>query len=239
MKSKLMLLLTGCVGFIATTFGAGTGDETAAEPRGGRVGWARLITPNEAWNRHAESDPTLTKFIRRETSLNIDPTWFSADPASVEQLCAYPLIFTNNLTDVKNPTHWKNLGEYVRRGGFLFIDSCINTGITRDPDRFLEQHIALMKTIVPQGVVRELPKDHDIYRNYFGMRETPPHTFHQNIHRKNWAKHGLYGVFEGDRMISLISLSGLQCGWAGTHTRPHAEECMKMVVNIYVYSMTR
>ncbi|HEX2854381.1 MAG TPA: DUF4159 domain-containing protein [Opitutaceae bacterium] len=232
-------LLAVAVAALSLATSAAEPSTKSAEPRGGRVGWARLVTPNTAWNRHADADPTLTQFIRRETSLNIDPTWYSADPASVEQLCSYPLLFTNNLTDVKDPAHWKNLTEYLQRGGFLFIDSCINLGITPDPDRFLERHIALMKTIAPKAVVRELPKNHEIYRNYFVMSETPPHTFHQNVFRKNWAKHGLYGVFEGDRMISLIDLSGLQCGWAGTHTRPHAEQCMKMVVNIYVYTMTR
>lgn len=239
MKPKLILTLAILLSLAPAAKPAETGTNAVADPRGGRVGWARLITPHWTWNRHAEADPTLTRFIRRETSLNIDPTWYSADPASVEKLCSYPLIFTNNLTDVTDQAHWKNLQEYVRRGGFLFIDSCINSGITPDPDRFLERHIALLRTIMPKGEVRELPKDHDIYRNYFQMAETPPHTFHQNVYRKNWARHGLYGIYEGERMISLISLSGLQCGWGGTHTRAHAEQCMKMAVNIYVYTMTR
>jgi hypothetical protein len=231
----LRLILLG----VALSAGFDARTVSAAEARGGRVGWARIITPNSAWNRHADTDPTLTQFIRRQTSLNLDPTWYSADPASVDQLCTYPLIFTNNLTDITDPVHWKNLAEYVRRGGFIFVDSCINTTITPDPDVFLARHIALMKTIAPGAVVRELPANHDIYRQYFTVADTPPHTFMRNIYNQAWARHGLYGVFAGDRLISLISLSGLQCGWAGTYTRPHAEECMKMVVNIYVYAMTR
>lgn len=230
-----VLTLLAAVCFALTSINAAA----SPEPRGGHVGWARIVTPNTAWNRHAETDPVLTQFIRKQTSLNIDPTWYSADPASVDQLCNYPLIFTNNLTDIVNPAHWKNLQEYLRRGGFIFVDSCINTTITPDPDVFLERHIALIKTIAPGATVKELPANHDIYHQYFTMTETPPHTFMRNIYNKQWARHGLYGVFDGDRLISLISLSGLQCGWAGTYTRPHAEECMKMVVNIYVYAMTR
>ena len=226
-------------GFLALLAAVSSPSFAADGTRGGRVGWARIVTPNPAWNRHAETDPILTQFIRHQTSLNIDATWYSADPASVEQLCTYPLLFTNNLTDVVAPAHWKNLQEYLRRGGFIFVDSCINTTITPDPDVFFRRHVALLKIIAPAAEVRELPADHDIFRQYFTMTETPPHTFMRNIYNKTWARHGLYGVFEGGRLISLISLSGLQCGWAGTYTRPHAEECMKMVVNIYVYAMTR
>jgi Domain of unknown function (DUF4159) len=234
--SSILALLAAA--FIAVA-SSPAGAAPATEARGGRVGWARIITPNSAWNRHAETDPVLTRFIRQQTSLNIDPTWYSANPANVDQLCQYPLIFTNNLTDITNPAHWKNLQEYVRRGGFIFVDSCINTNITRDPDVFLAKHIALMKTIVPAGEVRELPAAHDIYRQYFAMTETPPHTYMRNIYDPRWARHGLYGVFEGTRLVSLISLSGLQCGWAGNGESGHAEECMKMTVNIYVYAMTR
>jgi len=207
-------------------------------PRGGRVGWARLITPGPAWNRHAETDATLTAFIRGETSLNIDPTWYSADPAKLDRLCAFPLIFTNNLTDVRQPAHLKNLQEYLRRGGFIFVDACTNTTITPDPDAFLQRHIALMTALVPGAQVRPLPRDHEIYRQYFAMSETPPHIYNLNIYDPKFARHGLYGVFDGARMVSLLSVSGLQCGWAGKDGSSHAEECMKMVVNIYVYAMT-
>lgn len=208
-------------------------------PRGGRVGWARIITSSTAWRRHAESDPHLTQFIRGQTSLNIDPTWYSADPDSIDQLTSYPLLYTNNLTDVTRPAHQKNLSEYLRRGGFILIDACINPGITPSPDAFLTQHIALMKLIAPEAEVRELPKDHDVYRQYFTVKDTPPHTYMNDVFDRRWSHHGLYGVFDHGRMISLITLSGLQCSWSSHPDRAAATECMKMIVNIYVYAMTR
>jgi hypothetical protein len=210
-----------------------------AAPRGGRVGWARLITPGKAWNRHAEDDATLTTFIRRETSLNIDPTWFSADPADLAQLCAYPLIFTNNLVDVRQPAHLKNLQEYLRRGGFIFVDACTNTTITADPDVFLQEHIALMAKLVPGAQVRSLPPEHEIFRQYFAMTDTPPHVYYSNVYDPKFARHGLYGVFDGTSMVALLDVAGLQCGWSGAAGSSSAQKCMKMVVNIYVYAMTR
>ncbi len=209
------------------------------EIRGGRVGWARLVTPSVHWQRHAHADPTLSNFIRAQTSLNIDPQWYSADPASVQRLSVYPLIFTNNLTDVRDPRQRANLGEYLRRGGFLVIDSCINLTVTPDPDRFLAQHTALMRELMPGSQVRPLLPTHAIYRQYFPMRETPPHSYFQQRYDPKWAKHSLYGVFDGERLVVVISLSGLQCGWDNFGPPGHAAECMKMLVNIYVYAMTR
>jgi hypothetical protein len=207
--------------------------------RGGRVGWARLVTPSVHWRRHAQADPTLSNFIRAETSLNMDPQWYSADPADVKQLGVYPLIYTNNLTDVRDRRQRSNIQEYLRRGGFMVIDSCINLSVTSDPDRFLAQHTALFGELLPEAQVRPLPATHAIYRQYFPMRETPPHSYFQQRYDPKWARHGLYGVFEGDRMFALVSLSGLQCGWDKFGPPGHDKECMKMLVNIYVYAMTR
>ena len=218
------------------------GNPTAAstvEPRGGRVGWARLITPNNAWQRHAASDPVLSRFIRTQTSLNIDPEWYSADPAQLDQLCHYPLLFTNNLTDIQNPLHLANVAEYLRRGGFLFVDACANTTITPDPDRFLARHSETIIRLFPQAQIRMLPPDHEIYRCYFTLKETPPHSYMSDIYDPKWHRHGLYGVFVNGQMIALLSLSGLQCGWWGAQHPNNATECMEMAVNIYVYAMTR
>jgi hypothetical protein len=191
------------------------------------------------WRRHAEFDYRLSNFIREQSGLNIDPEWQSANPADLKQLCAYPILFTNNLTDVKAPEQLANLQEYLRRGGFIIIDVCINTNVTRDPDAFLAAHTALMRSLAPGATIRMLAPDHPIYRVYFSMRDTPPHSFMSSIYDPKWARHGLYGVFEGERMISLISLSGLQCGWANTQPAGVDLESMRMLVNIYVYAMTR
>lgn len=236
-RPTFLLVLFGLA--VATGVAAAERPAPRAEPRGGRVGWARLITPNTAWRRHAEADTVLSNFIRSQTSINIDPTWYSADPAQLDQLCRFPLIFTNNLTDIRNPGHLANVAEYMRRGGFLFVDACINTTITPDPDAFLQRHTETLTRMFPQAKIRMLPPNHEIYGRYFAMKETPPHSYMDSVFSPRWHRHGLYGVFDDERMLGLLSLSGLQCGWAGTQVPGNAPECMKMTVNIYVYAMTR
>ena len=74
--------------------GPGAPGQTADELRGERVGWARLKTPSEYWRRHATGDPVLMRFMRENTSLNIDPTWYVADIEKLDEMCAYPLVFS-------------------------------------------------------------------------------------------------------------------------------------------------
>lgn len=207
--------------------------------RSDRVGWARLQTPSEYWIRHTRGDPVLARFLRDNTSLNVDPTWYVADVEKLNELCKFPMLFSQGIGMITNTTAKANLGEYIRRGGFLLIDSCINRGITPDPDRFLDAQVRVLAEILPEARVVELPSGHDIYHCYFTIPDgVPPHMFDSDIYDARWARHGLYGIMIGSRMVGLISLSGLQCGWDKMTNRPGLPEaCMRMVTNIYVYAM--
>jgi hypothetical protein len=213
--------------------------QSADELRGERVGWARLKTQSQWWFRHATGDPILMRFLREQTSLNIDPTWYAASVEDLDEMCKYPLLFSQGINVVQSETGRGNIAEYIRRGGFLLVDACINANITPDPDAFLAQHVQLLKVILPEARVARLSPDHDIYHAYFEIPGgQPPHTYFNNNFEERWHKHGLYGIYIGSRMAGLISLSGLQCGWDRMIAPPgHDVACMKMLVNIYVYAM--
>jgi hypothetical protein len=203
---------------------------TGAAPRGGRVGWARLVTASSSWSVHAGNDPELARFIREETSLNIDPTCYPVEPEKLDQLCAYPLIFTNNLTNVTNPQHLANLREYLHRGGFIYIDRCVNLSYSLEQETFYQRHLALFAQFLPGSVVRELPDTHEIYRCYF---TTNPKS--RGATARNHSS--IYGVFDGGRMVMLLSNANFQCGWPQSHD--HGAQSMRIIANIYVYAMTR
>jgi hypothetical protein len=207
--------------------------------RGGRVGWARLKTPSEHWSRHTGSDGTLSDFIRTHTTLNMEPEWRAADPERLEELGAFPFLFCTDLAPIVSPKSLANLSEYLRRGGFLLVDACCNREINPDDDLFLANNTAVFRRLLPEMSIKVLPQDHPIYTCYFTPKARPPHTHYRNILDPKRERHGLYGIYLGDRLASLLSLSGLQCGWDHMVAPPgHPEECMKMVVNIYVTAMT-
>ncbi|MEP6663596.1 MAG: DUF4159 domain-containing protein, partial [Verrucomicrobiota bacterium] len=139
-----LALLALSLGFVA---------QAQDDLRGDRVGWARLKTPSPWWNRHAHKDPILTQFLHDNTSLNIDPTWYNADVENLPQMCAYPLLFSQGIDMVRSGSARTNLAEYVRRGGFLLIDACINEEVTPDPDVFLARQTQLLAKILPEARV--------------------------------------------------------------------------------------
>lgn len=209
-------------------------------PRGGRVGWARLVSDDPEWQRHTRSDNNLSDYIKTRTSLNLDPVWHTADPALLADLATYPFIFSTGLATLRDDRRRKNIAEYLGRGGFLLVDSCINTGVTPDPDVFLADNTAFFQAVLPGCSVKPLPPSHEVYRCYFKPRDTPPHSYMESRFDPRWARHPLYGVFDSsERLCAILSLSGLQCGWDRMTAGDHTEQCMQMVVNVYVYAMTR
>jgi Domain of unknown function (DUF4159) len=214
----------------AATFIALTSLNAAEVPRGGRVGWGRLITESSSWSVHAGNDPILAAFIRSETSLNIDPTCYPVDPQELEKLCAYPFVFTNNLTNVHDPQRLDNLREYLKRGGFIYIDRCVNLSYSLEQEPFYARHLELFSRFLPGSEVREIPEDHPIYRCYFNMPAS-------KIHGPRIGHNRIYGVYFDGRMVALLSLANFQCGWPNSSNRRAND--LQMIANIYVYTMTR
>ena len=213
--------------------------------RGDRVGWARLKTASPWWRRHAGADPVLTKFFRDQTTLNISPVWYAADVESLDELCRYPLLFSQNVGVVADQPGGNDVAEYIRRGGFMLVDACHDVHVTPDFDEFLRQQFNFYSVVLPEAQIVSLPTTHDVYRCFFQFPDgKPPHTFMGNVYDPRKARHGLYGVMIGSRMAGIIGVCGWQCGW--DHVTEHAspatptgveEACLRMVVNIYIYAM--
>ena len=208
----------------------------AAQPRGGRVDWARLITPDRDWNIHGDHDPELANFIRTNTNLDIPSTSNSADPAKLDQLCTYPFIYAKNLKLVRNAAQLANIREYLRRGGFICIDACgYSSTTTPDLQAYFLDNYDIFKRMFPAAEVRQLRETHGVYNCYFKVRESD--IFTPDMGRQVREQYyGLYGVFVDHRMVAVISMYGLECGWPQSPQRTPG--CMKLILNIYVYAMT-
>lgn len=233
-RVALILVVAVAAGLPRATCAA----DAAPAARGGRVGWARLITPDSGWGIHNDQDPKLASFIRTQTTLNIDPVWYSVDPENLEKLCAYPFVYAKNLLPVSDRSELKNIQEYLRRGGFLCIDPCTANFSVADRENFMRRHAEWFARMIPGSFLRELPDSHPIFRCYFsvGVEDLfTPDMIRLGAVRP--ASIGMQGVFLGDRLIAVISTSGLECGWPQTAQR--VPGCMKMIVNAYVYAMTR
>jgi hypothetical protein len=129
------------------------------------------------------------------------------------------------------------LAEYIRRGGFLLIDACIRVTVNPDWKNYLADQLQTLKRLFPEVRVEVLPAGHEIFANYFRLVKSPPQTHSMtNPAWANGSTEPLRGVFIGDRMIGVISLSGFQCGLVNAGET--ATNAARMVSNIYVYAMT-
>jgi hypothetical protein len=203
----------------------------AFAPReGGKVAWARLVTESPSWTVHQANDPLLADFIRRQSTLNLDPRCYPADSGQLTDLSNYPFIFTNNLTDVHSPARLANVREYLRRGGFIYIDRCVNLSFSLEQELFYRRHIDLINRLLPGCKIRELSREHEIFRCYFSIQRDVRAGTGGSGHD------GIYGVYDEGRMVALLSLANYQCGWPNSRDQGHAK--MEMIANIYVYAMT-
>lgn len=197
---------------------------------GSKVEWARVITRSGFWDRHTEKDPEMLARLRTMAPLNIEGGLAAAKPGQLKELCQYPFLFADNIAQLR-PEEMKNIAEYLRRGGFLLIDRCAVPAVNRDPESFLKSQVAALEHEFPNAKIATLLPEDRIYSIYFKMSARPPQA-HGN-------HSPLYGVFVDDRALAVISLSGLQCAWCSVPTFADSDETIRMVVNIYVYAMTR
>ncbi|MEO6569084.1 MAG: DUF4159 domain-containing protein [Opitutaceae bacterium] len=200
--------------------------------RGNQFQWARLRTSNPYWNRHSGADLALVDYLRRATVLKIDPVWHSVRADSIDDLNVYPFIYCDNIAHL-SPFEAANFGEYLRRGGFFCIDACQHVQINRSIPIFLREQIAVLAAQLPKLRTEELSPSHEIFSVFFKLKYGPPP-------RKTTGEvHPLQAVYDGERLIGVISLNGLQCGWSDSKGGAYPNECAQMMANIYVYAMTR
>jgi hypothetical protein len=213
-------------------------EETKPEDRfrGGRVEWARLKHGGEYWDRHAESDDALLSFIRSNTTLGIDPVWHSAPASDLGAMAQYPFLFADTLRYLK-PAEQRNLTEYLRRGGFILIDACGNNTINPSPELFLSDHLRILKAMFPDFHCDELTPTHEVFSIYFKMKSFPPQTRPGDSSWLMGPTNPLRLLYAGDRVIGIMSMSGMQCGWSGVGKDQVSP--MMMVTNIYLYAITR
>lgn len=218
---------------------ASAANSEVSEQRGGHFQWARLKSSYKYWDRHPQAENIIINFIRQQTTLNVDSKWAAADVKDLESLTRYPFLYAEGVQGIDSEAERRNLREYLERGGFLFIEGCINTTeVNPDPDRFYQLQVQGLEATLPGVEIRELPVGHEIFNCFFHLPNGIPRTYQENRFDPRLAKYGLYGIYYRDRMVGALDLAGLKCGWSYPRIPDQKNECMQMVVNIYVFALT-
>jgi Domain of unknown function (DUF4159) len=238
-RREFFKISLGIIAVLLTTRNAyGNSDLTKPKPRAERVGWARLKTPNPYWKRHSRSDGEMARFLNQNTTLNIEPTWYEADVDNLESMVLFPFVLCSDLSQIFNQAARRNLGEYLKRGGFLFLDACMNPDINPSSRNFYEGQVAVLKSLDTSFALIPVPNDHLIYSLFYRMDQGLPKTMRANRYDPDWTRYGLMEMQVAGRTCGIFNMNGLQCGWDKMPgPMDHYIECMKMMANIYLYAM--
>jgi hypothetical protein len=230
-----LLLAVATLLFTGVAWGAEP--ENAGHPADGKLKWARLrIGDATQWDRHIVGDTFLLDFMRRNTSLDVDQKVYAVHAADLEELCQFPFVFAESLipaTDVER----HNFGEYIRRGGFFFIDACEDSSVNPNPDDFLRAQAKLLAREFPGMYIAELPPEHAVFTNVFKMTAFPPTPRGQSFDPVAGPHFPLHALILNGRTVGIISVGGLQCARAGHNGPLQGVASMRMTTNVFVFAL--
>ena len=126
--------------------------------------------------------------------------------------------------------------QYVRNGGFVFVDDC-NHDIDGLFAKSFERQMAKM---FGAEALRKLPNNHAIYRNFFKFDGPPATSFELNGWGDDLVHDYLKGIEIGGRLGLLYSNKDYGCEWDydWRNKRFLAEDNTKFAVNIILYALT-
>jgi len=188
------------------------------------------------WDSAPTVPANLIDSIARYTSIDVAPTG-AIVALSSRDIFRHPMMYLTGHLPVRfTAAERANVSEFIRRGGFLFVDDH-NHDIDGAFHKTVTEEIARSA-----GPLVELPNDHSLYRAFFHFADGPPTTSHElNGWGDNLVHKHLQGVIRDGRIAVLYSNKDYSSEW-GYHPdnkRFLAVDNTKFAVNVVVYALTR
>ncbi|HON56151.1 MAG TPA: DUF4159 domain-containing protein [bacterium] len=178
------------------------------------------------WYADPTSLPNVHKYLNNKFK------FLTEEPQIIEptkkDLFKAPLIFITGHGNIKlSEKEIRDIRDYLKSGGFLYIDDCYGL------DKSVRE---LLKKILPESELVELPQTHKIYSSYYKLNSTPKIHEHDNLPAQ-----GL-GMHYNNRLVVFYTYQsdigdGVEDEWV--HNLPHnlRDAAMKMFVNIVMYNL--
>ena len=174
--------------------------------------------------------------VARYTDIVVAPSGVIV-PLGSRDVLRYPFTYLTGHLPVRfSPAERANLAEYVRRGGFLFVDD-------HNHDIDGQFHKTVTEELVRAcGPLEDLPKDHALYRAFFEFPDGPPTTSHElNGWGDNLVHRSLQALIERGRIAVLYSNKDYSSEWSyhAANKRFLSVDNTRFAVNLVVYALTR
>ncbi len=223
MKKFLIVIPTVLTVFICTQAGLA---QTSSAFKIGRVHYGGAGD----WYVFSMEEPTLLRFIRKNTDINIDPS-FNPVRLSSDNLFTYSFLFLTGHGSVYfSRPDAARLREYLENGGFLYAND--SYGMDGAFPRELEK-------VFPNKKLVELPFSYGMYHCIYSFNNGPPKI-------EDWGDgkpaEG-FGLFIGKRLAVYYTAEGdPPDGWDPTSVHGGTEakhiEAMEFGTNLVYWALT-
>ncbi len=203
--------------------------------------WANDLEPT--FDSAAKAIPNLVDALNSQTGISaqVDAHLF----IDSQELFRTPFIYlTAQEAFELTAREIENLGEYLRRGGFIFADNANPTAEYSQAEASLRR--VFRDALRSQGVLQVIPNNHPIYHTFYDFDgppvgselEVPDSGGQRGLENVVIAQpsYNLEGVFLGDRLVAIYSDKGYVHTWARNFGN---EPQLRFGINAVVFALTQ
>ncbi len=203
--------------------------------------WANDLKPT--FDSAAKAIPNLVDALNEQTGISarVDAHLF----LDSQELFRTPFVYITTTEAFElTERELENLGEYLRRGGFIFVDNA-------NPTTEFSQGEASLRRIFrgalgAQGQLRPISNNHPIYHTFYDFDgppvgselEIPSFSEQRSLDHLVIAEQSYYleGVFLEDRLVAMYSDKGYVHTWARNYGN---EPQLRFGINAVIFALTQ
>jgi len=132
--------------------------------------WPNYWPDNPPWHHdYPSSDEFIVGLIHELTGIHVTPTSYKIVRLDTDEIFKYPFLYLSEPGFmVLNEKEIKNLGEYIRRGGFIMADDFRTANYLRGPEE-LEVLRYYLKRAVPERELVQLDIRHPVFHSFYDV----------------------------------------------------------------------
>ena len=201
--------------------------------------WPNYWPDNPPWRHdYPSSDEFLIELLHELTGVRVTPNSYKIVQLSSPEVFKYPFLYLSEPGFLAlNNKEIANLGEYIRRGGFIMADDFRTGAYLRDPEE-LEVLRYYLKQAVPERELVRLDVSHPIFHSFYDIETldmTPPYG---NFVPQFW------GMSDEHGNLQLIANYNNDVGdfWKyldqGDKPLKDSSQAVRLGINYIVYAMS-
>jgi hypothetical protein len=132
--------------------------------------WPQYYPDNPPWHHdYPYSDELLVGLLHEMTGIRVSPKAYKIVRLDSDEIFKYPFLYLSEPGFmVLNDKEIANLGEYIRRGGFIMADDFRTAAYLHGPEE-LEILKYYLKLAVPERQLERLDITHPVFHSFFDV----------------------------------------------------------------------